>query len=235
MKEFLKKFYKKYSAWVIAILIALIVGLTAYFNYQLNKKQKTIIDQIEYIDTAGTYHKYYYEKKFKELKYENKYLYDSLKKYKDKIDYIVQFTHEKEYNTGKVETTRPNIKDSTVYDTVKVEISQIAKTYEYLSEPNDTFQYKLNVNSFTDPLWYSINANVKNKFTIVNKEEGGMNHITIDPHNGGTISDPTVFKKKNKKGFWDRFSIGPAVTAGYDVVNKQWGVMAGASITYDLK
>ena len=62
----MKEFLKKHSTWVIAILIALIVGLTAYFNYQLNKKQKTIIDQIEYIDTAGTYHKYYYEKKFKE-------------------------------------------------------------------------------------------------------------------------------------------------------------------------
>jgi hypothetical protein len=234
MKEFLKKFYEKYSAWIIAILICLIVGIVAYFNYKLDKKQKQI-DQIEYIDTTGTYHKYYYETKFKELKDTNRKLYDSLKVYKDKIDYLVQFTHEKEYETGKVEDVKPVIKDSTVYDTVKVEIPQVAKTFEYTSEPNDTFQYKLNVNSFTEPLWYSINAKVKNKFTIVNKEEGGMNHITIESGNGGTISDPTIWKKKQKRGFWDRFSIGPSVTAGYDVVNKQWGVMAGASATFDLK
>ena len=233
MKEFLKKLYEKYSSWIIALLICFIVGLVAYFNYRLDKKQKQI-DQIEYTDTTGTYHKYYYETKFKELKETNRELYDSLKKYKDKIDYLVQFTHEKEYNTGKVEGTKPNIKDSTVYDTVKVEIPQVAKTYEYLSEPNDTFQYKLNVNSFTEPLWYSINAKVKNKFTIVNKEEGGMNHITIEPGNGGTISDPTIWKKKEKRSFWQRFGVGPSVTAGYDVINKQFGIMAGASVTYDL-
>ena len=234
MKNFFKELYEKHSTWIIAGLIVLIVILTAYFNYQLNKKQKKI-DEIEYVDTTGTYHKLYYEKKFKELKTENRELYDSLKKYKDKIDYIVQFYHEKEYNTGKVEGNKPKVKDSIVYDTIPITLPQVAKTYEYESEPNDTFQYKLNVNSLTEPIWYSINARVKNKFTIVNKEEGGMNHITIEPGNGGTISDPTIWKKKEKKNFWQRVSVGPSITAGYDLVNKQWGVMAGASVTIDLK
>ena len=233
MKEFFKKFYEKYSSWIIAILIVLIIGLVAYFNYELQKKQKQI-DEIEFTDTTGTYHKIYYEKKFKELKKENRELYDSLKKYKDKIDYIVQFYHEKEYNTGQVHT-KPNIIDSVVYDTILVSVPQIAKTYEYLSEPNDTFQYKLNVNSFTEPNWYSIQAKVKNKFTIVNKEEGGANHITIKPENGGTITDQTVWKNKEKRNFWDRFAFGPSVTAGYDPINKQWGIMVGASATFDLK
>lgn len=233
MKEFFKKFYEKYSSWIIAILIVLIIGLVAYFNRELQKKQKEI-DEIEYTDTTGTYHKIYYEKKFKELKKENRALYDSLKKYKDKIDYIVQFYHEKEYNTGQVHT-KPNIIDSVVYDTIPYVVPPIAKTYEYLSEPNDTFQYKLNVNSFTEPNWYSIQAKVKNKFTIVNKEEGGANHITIKPENGGTITNPTVWKKKEKRGFFNRFSFGPGVTAGYDPINKQWGVVVGVSATFDLK
>lgn len=233
MKEFFKKFYDKYSSWIIAILIVVIVGLVAYFNYKLNEKQKKI-DEIEYTDSTGIYNKLYYEAKFASLKKENKELYDSLKQYKDKIDYIIQFYHEKEYNTGQV-TTKPNIIDSVVYDTIPVTIPQIAKTYEYLSEPNDTFQYKLNVNSFIEPNWYSIQAKVKNKFTIVNKEEGGMNHITINPENGGTISNPTVFKKKEKRNFLDRFSFGPGVTAGYDPINKQFGIVVGASATLDLK
>lgn len=233
MKEFLKNFYNRFSSWIITLLIVVIVGLIAYFNYELQKKQKKI-DEIEYIDTTGTYHKQYYETKFKELKKINRELYDSLKQYKDQIDYIVQFYHEKEYNTGQVHT-KPKIIDSVVYDTVLVTIPQVAKTYEYTSEPNDTFQYKLNVNSFTEPNWYSINAKVKNKFTIVNKEDGnGMNHITIDPENGGTVSNTTIFKKEKKKSFWGRFSVGPAVTAGYDIANKQWGIMAGASVTFDL-
>jgi hypothetical protein len=187
----------------VAILIGIIVFLGVYFNQKLKEKQKKI-DEIEYTDTSGIYHKLYYEKKYKELKNENKALYDSLKRYKNKLDYIVQFYHEKEYNTGQV-TTKPNIKDSIVYDTIPVTIPQIARTYEYTAEPNDTFQYKLNVNSFTEPNWYSLNVKTKNKFTIVNKEENGVNHITIDPENGGTITDPTIFKKKKSKTFFSRF------------------------------
>lgn len=234
MKELLKTFYQRYSLWIVALLIVFIVGLIAYFNYQMEKKQKKI-DEIEYVDSSGTYHKQYYEGKFKELKKDNKELYDSLKQYKDEIDFLVQFTHEKEYNTGQ-QYTKPRIVDSIVYDTVPITVPPIAKTYEYTSEPNDTFQYKLNVNSFTEPNWYSLKANVKNKFTIVNKEEGnGANHITIQPNNGGIISEPTVFKKEKKRSFWNRFSVGPSVTSGYDLVNKQWGIMAGASVTFDLK
>ena len=203
MKEFLKNFYNRFYSWIVTLLIVVIVGLISYFNYELQKKQNKI-DEIEYTDTTGTYHKQYYETKFKELKKINRELYDSLKQYKDKIDYIVQFYHEKDYNTGQVHT-KPKIIDSVVYDTVLVTIPQVAKTYEYTSEPNDTFQYKLNVNSFTEPNWYSINAKVKNKFTIVNKEDGnGMNHITIDPENGGTVSNTTIFKKEKKRSFWDR-------------------------------
>lgn len=233
MKEFIKKLYEKYSSWIIAFLLTLVICLIAYFNYRLEQKQKKI-DEIEYTDSTGAYNKLYYEAKFASLKKENRELYDSLKQYKDKIDYIVQFYHEKEYNTGQVHT-KPNVIDSVVYDTIPVSVPQIARTYEYISEPNDTFQYKLNVNSFTEPNWYLIQAKVKNKFTIVNKEEGGMNHITIEPGNGGTITDPTVWKKKEKRSLWDRFSFGPGVTAGYDPINKQFGVVVGASATFDLK
>jgi hypothetical protein len=229
----MKEIFKNYSSRIVAIRIGIIVFLAVYFNQKLKEKEKKI-DEIEYTDTSSVYHKLYYEKKYNELKKENKALYDSLKQYKNKLDYIVQFYHEKEYNTGQV-TTKPNIKDSIVYDTIPVTIPQIARTYEYTSEPNDTFQYKLNVNSFTEPNWYSIQAKVKNKFTIVNKEEGGINHITINPENGGTITNPTVWKKSDKRTFWNRFSFGPSVTAGYDVINKQWGIMACASVTYDLK
>ena len=56
MKEFFKKFYEKYSAWIITVLIFLIIGVTAYFNRELKKKQKKI-DEIEFTDTTGTYNK----------------------------------------------------------------------------------------------------------------------------------------------------------------------------------
>lgn len=40
---------------------------------------------------------------------------------------------------------------------------------------------------------------------------------------------------ERKKTFWNRLSFGPAVTAGYDPVNKQWGVLIGGSVTFDIK
>ena len=225
--------FKQKCFWIVLILFLITCGLVWYADKSYNNTRR-LVEEVEYYDSLNRYNKIYYSKTFSDLKKENKELYDSLKKYKDKLDIVIQFTHEKEYNTGQV-TNKPKIKDSVVYDTIPVTIPQIAKTYEYTSEPNDTFQYKLNVNSFTEPNWYSIQAKIKNKFTIVNKEENGQNHITIDPENGGTITNPTVFKKEKKKSFLDRFAIGPSVTAGYDVVNKQWGVMVGASITFDLK
>ena len=213
----MKSPFKQKCFYVVLILFIITCGLSWFTKKEYDHSRK-LVEEVEYIDSL------------------NKELYDSLKEYKDQITVLIQFKHEKEYNTGKV-TFKPTIKDSIVYDTIPITIPQVAKTFEYTSEPNDTFQYKLNVNSFTEPNWYSLQAKVSNKFTIVNKQDSpdGPNHITIGNDNGGTISDVTVFKKKENRKFLNRFSFGPAVTAGYDVINKQWGIMAGASITFDLK
>ena len=229
----MKKLFKEKCFYVVLALFLITCGLI-WFSSRQYESSKKLIEEVEYYDSLNNYNKVYYSKTFKELKKENKELYDSLKQYKDKIDFIVQFTHEKTYQTGKVET-KPNVVDSVIYDTIKVSETLMAKTYEYNSEPNDTFQYKLNINSYTEPNWYSLNVRTKNKFTIVNKEEDGINHITIGSNNNGNISNVTVFNKKEKRKFLSRFSVGPSVTAGYDIINKQWGIMAGASVTFDLK
>lgn len=228
----MNKLFKKKSFYFILVLFFITCGLI-WFSSRQYESSKKLIEEVEYYDSLNNYNKLYYSKTFKELNKENKELYDSLKQYKDKIDFIVQFTHEKDYQTGKIET-KPNVIDSVIYDTIKVSETLMAKTYEYNSEPNDTFQYKLNINSYTEPNWYSLNVKTKNKFTIVNKEEDGINHITIGSSNKGNISNVTVFNKKEKRKFLSRFSVGPSVTAGYDIVNKQWGIMAGASVTFDL-
>jgi hypothetical protein len=222
----------------LAIIIALIAALGFIVKCLYDKmiETKKLAEQIEYIDSLNKYNKIYYDTSFNSLKKTNKELYDSLKCYKDEISYLIQFKHEKEYNTGQV-NNKPTVKDSQKVGDKPITIQPIAKTYEYKSEPNDTFQYKLQVNSLTEPNWYKLNAKVSQKFTIVNKEDGnGGNHITIDPHDGNsTITDVTTFKKENKKKFWDRFSFGPGVTAGYDPINKRFGLVVGVTAAYDLK
>lgn len=214
---------------IVIALLLIIAGLIGYTHYKMVNANKKIAE-IEFNDSLNRYNILYYETTISELKRTNRQLYDSLESSKERIDFLVQFTSNQEYHTGKV-----TVKHDTVYqDTTKV---KEPKTFEYANEnPNDTMNYKLKINSTDEPNWYSLDIKTSTKYTIVNKEyENGMNHVIID--NGGgnnsNITDVTVFKKK-KKTFWNRFGIGPSVTAGYDVVNKNFGVMAGASITYDL-
>lgn len=236
MKELLKN---KCTYVVIAML--LIMALLGWFSKREADKSRRLVDEVEYIDSLNRYNKIFYDKKISDLKNENKVLYDSVKKFKNDIDFLIQFKHSKTYETGvvtsgpsKVEEPKPQyVKDQD--GTIKEEVPE-ARTYEYESEPNDTFQYKLRINSEKKPNWYSITARVSDKFTIINKKKEGsdINHITIDPNGSGTISDVTVFSKKEKKKLKDRISIGPGATAGYDPFNKRFGVVLGLSVSYDL-
>ena len=210
-------------ATLLLIIASAILLLDAYF---MTKQVSDKLDEITYTDTAGQFNKLYYEKKFSALKKENRELYDSLKKQKDKIDYLVQFSYENEHSTGVVETKPGN--------TATTEEKQKAKTYEYKGEQGDTFSYKLTINSIAEPYWFKIDTKVKDTFTIVNKKEGGMEHVTIGAGGSGTIDNVTVFKPKSKKKLKDYVFLGPAVTAGYDPLNKNMGVLIGVSAGIDL-
>ena len=228
----MKNIIEQKCFYVVLVLFLITCGLIWHSHNQYQSSQR-LIEEVEYYDSLNRYNKIYYSKAFSALKKENEELYDSLRKYKDKLDYVIQFTHEKEYNVGK-KKSKPQIIHDSIHDTITIKEPLVSKIYQYTSEPNDTFQYKLNVNSYTEPIWYSMQAKVKNKFTIVNKEENGTNHIVIDPNNGGTVSDVTVWKKDKKRTFWDRFSLGPGATAGYDPINRNFGMTIGITGSFDL-
>lgn len=219
-----ENFFKKNKYWIGTILLMLVSFGIIFYAYDINERTKREIDELEGIDSLKTYYKLYYEKEFASLKNENRELYDSLKAYKNTIDYIIQFTHEKEYSTGTVQ-----VRHDTVYK--KEDIPQYPSTYEYKGEMNDTFNYKLTLNSLVEPNWYNITAKVKEQFTIVNKrdENSGQNLVTIHPSNGGDIENVTVFKKKKNN---HRFYYGPSITAGYDPINNKFGVMGGFGVLY---
>lgn len=232
------KIFKEKCILIMIALFLVIIG-TLYFARTELKESEKLVEEVEYIDSTNTYNKIYYEKEMSSLRKENKELFDSLKKYKKDIDFLVQFKYKKTYETGVVHTKKNNSRPVTVTKEeqgVNPEEKLEAKTYEYLSEPNDTFEYRLRINSEKEPNWYSLSANVKDKFTIVNKskDDSNINHITIGSQGSGEISDVTVFKKKEKKKLMDRISIGPGATAGYDPINKNWGVMVGIGVSYDL-
>ena len=212
------KIFNEKCVLIMIALFLVIIG-TLYFAKTELKKSEKLVEEVEYIDSTNTYNKIYYEKEMSSLRKENKELFDSLKKYKKDIDFLVQFKYKKTYETGVVHTKKNNSRPVTVTKEeqgINPEEKLEAKTYEYLSEPNDTFEYRLRINSEMEPNWYSLSANVKDKFTIVNKskDDSNINHITIGSQGSGEISDVTVFKKKEKKKLRDRISIGPGATAG---------------------
>ena len=212
---------------VVGVTFLIILGLLFYTN-RISNDTKKYIEEIEYLDSLESYHKIYYEKTFSHLRKENKQLYDSLRSQKDRIDFLVEFTHEKEYNSGKV-----IVKHDTVYKDLGLE----PKTFTYKGEKNDTIDYTLTINSLVEPNWYQFQAKVKNKFTIVDKNQDGddVSIITIKPNNGGNVSNVTVFNKKEKRKLKDRFAVGPTANVGYDVLHNDLSITVGIGIAFDLK
>lgn len=208
---------------VIYGLLIFVICLLMYKLHTISKITEEQIVEIEQFDeTEGMYTKLYYDQTIESLKKENKELYDSLKAYKDEIDYLVQFNYEKEYSTGKVEIEKN--------DTVKEEV----KTFEYSNEQNDTLEYDLKIGSITEPSWYSIDFKLSDKFTIVNKKMEDANKIEISTDNKGMINNTTVLRKKEKYNLLDNIALGPSITCGYDFAKKEPEFIVGVAITYDI-
>lgn len=232
---------------ILAVVLALLCGFFGYRNYKLAQRLPSTVSE-SYNDTTGLYKKIYESREFVALQTENKELYDSLKQYREQIDYLVQFTYSKSYSTDTVWITKTKTKVKTEKVPVPVMTTQTRvdtvyqnaiedetiKTYEYAGTDRDTINYRLQIGSTREPDWYKLDMSLTDQITIVNKTENGMNETDIQTGNVGVISNVTIFHKSDKKSFWQRFSVGPTVTAGYDVLNKKVGVTVGVGVTFNL-
>ena len=215
---------------LIAILFIVIIAMGIYTQVITNRTEEVISEIEHFDDTEGKYTKIYYDQEIAVLKKENRELYDSLKKQKDKIEFLTQFKYSKKYSTDTVFTSKDTIKNDTV-----MENDTIIQEYTYKSEPNDTLNYELKLGSTVEPNWYKLDFEISDKFTIVNKTVGdGISETNIESSYNGKIEDVTVFSKKEKRNGWDRIAFGPSVTAGYDFTNGKMGLVVGISVTYNL-
>lgn len=217
-------YINKVVLYIIASIIIILCGLVVYFNY---KSHTNAINQIEVIEEEGIVTQYYSERDFSALKKENKELYDSLKKQQKDIESLTQFKYKAQYTTD------------TIYIEPKEELDESLKalpnnTYIYEDE-TDTLSYKLKINSKLEPNWYQLSAEVKDKFTIVNKDYGNGQQITvIESENKGDITDVTAWQKPKTTKWYNRFSFGPTVSVGYDPINRNVGIVVGVGVTYNI-
>lgn len=210
---------------IIYGVLIIVICVLLYRVHSISVKSEQQIAEIEhYNESEGLYTKLYYDQTIESLKNENKSLYDSLKQYKEEIDYLIQFKYQKEFSTGKIDVKK---------DTVENNNEEI-KTFEYSNLKNDTLNYNLKIGSTVEPNWYSLDFALSDNFTIVNKKIGDVNEINIKTDNGGLIDNTTIVKKKEKYSFIDNIAIGPSVTCGYDFAKKEPEFIVGFSITYDI-
>ena len=227
--------FKINKSFILNAILIIAICLLGWQNY---KQYQKIDDQTVQLTTKNTDDNkttaIVYEQKLESLKKTNKELYDSLKIYKDEIDYLVQFKHSKEYVVQ--ETIKPVEKVETSTDSTEIKVIEAVKEFVYENkEPNDTLTYQLKIGSTVEPNWYSIKFKVSEKFTVVNKQINGINETTIAPStSSGVVSDVTVLKQKEKFKIKDRIAVGPSITAGYGLINKQFDIMVGVSVTFDL-
>lgn len=202
----------------IIIIICLLVGITYQF-FDLISLKKCLKTEIAlkngYDKDLRIFKSQHFDKQISDLKYKNKVLYDSIKIYKDQVTFLTQFKYEKKY----------------VLDTVYVDkkSNKAENVYEYASGKTDSLWYNLKIGSTVEPSWYKIDIGISDKFTVVNTKSNIINETTISATNRGEISDVTVFSKKQNK-FWDKFYIGPVVSAGYDITNNNFGVVIGVGV-----
>jgi hypothetical protein len=229
--NFFKK-HKKILLYAI-LLIFLSVGVSMCVN-EIGKLGK-LKTNVEYDDASKIHHVVYSEGNFSDLKKENKELYDSLKKYKKQIDFLTSFDYQKEYKIEKTVVNNSNKKQPLYTKDTDGNYKEYteATTYEYKNEPNDSIEYKLKINSYTEPNWYSLDVKMHDKITIVDKDnKNGTHTLDIGTKNKATIPNATVYKKK--RNFWSRFSVGPSVSVGYDPFHKNLGMTIGVGATFDL-
>lgn len=214
---------------IVNILLTLVI---IFLGYQVYNKNQMIDEQTVQLSSKNEDKKnttIVYEQKLESLKKNNKSLYDSLKIYKEHIDYLAQFKYKKKYV---VRDTITKVK----FDTINNIIPQTVNEYIYSNKnTNDTLNYQLKIGSAIQPNWYELNLEVSDKFTLVNKKVDNVNETTIETSSNNTqINDVTILKTKENKTLKDKIAIGPSITTGYCLNNKNLDMMVGVSITIDI-
>lgn len=211
---------KRNIAIIIMSISLILGGISLYRVYTSMKEYKEMISLIESEKYEnGKLTSVNMDKEISYLKEQNKALYDSVKKYKDDVKYVIQFKYLKEYKTDTV-----YVKDTEANEKVNV--------YSYENEENDSIQYQLNIGSIEEPNWYSLNFKLKDEFTIINRNNNNVNHTTIESANGGLIDNTTIFNKKEREKWIDNWTVGFSVGGGYGFTSHKIDIWIGPTLTW---
>lgn len=207
------------SGKVLEIIKLVLIVLMSVTIIVLWKNNGVLKSSYEAYKKDGTYVKMYQSQTIKELKKQNKELYDSIKDIKNvKQAVIIKYKYKYNGETIYVDRTLP-----------------IENNIYKFTKNTDTISYVLTVKSDTID-WYKLDFSLNDKLTLINREENGNNEVTINTSNGGsTIIGTEIFnKKENKNSLINRFSWGIQIGVGHGVIHKKNDVYVGVGASFRI-
>ena len=213
---------------ILNIITLAIILILCFKFYKINQKTTKQVARIETVTNEGKYMQIYNDRELVELKKINEHLYDSIKGMKNEIDYLATFKYKYEHIGDTIKVNNATIEP----DTIQTDSIKVFK-YNNFDNIENPFNYELTIGSKKPIDWYKLDFKLDEDFTIVNKKLGNTNETTIES-NYGEIKGDFIYSKPKKKTFKDRIVFGPSISTGYDVLNKQFGVMFGVSCTFDV-
>src|ERR1039458_383502 len=207
--------------WVLIVVLGVLIVYLLKTNRELNSSYESY-------KKDGTYMKTYDSQTISSLKRTNTELYDSIKGKQDvKQAIIIKYKYAYNGDTVYLDRKIGAIKDGKlVNNTLK------DSTYNFSGGKIDSLSYKLKINSPIKPNWYKLDFTINDKLTIINRENGGKNELSIGT-NGGKIEGTSVFNQSdNRDNFIDRFSLGLIAGAGYGITTKKPDLFVGLGISF---
>lgn len=198
--------------WILIIVLIFVIGFMWY------KKHNTTIDE-NVVKTEQNYVKIYESQKISELEKENKELYDSIKNLQNVESAIeIKYVYRTKTDTITVEKFTQKIEEDSIY---------------YVELDNDTVKTNIEIKA-NDLKWCSVQTEINDKFTIITQNDEDTNEVITEIEHSPNVEITDVAPWHEKKKWTDNFHHGPSITAGYDVINKKFGIMVGYSIIYSF-
>lgn len=195
--------------WILIIGL-LFLACFIYLGKCNNEKEQVIQKENAYV-------KIYESQKIAALEKENKSLYDSIKNLEN-VESAIEIKYIYKTKTDTITVEKFTQKEDSIW-TVEVD--------------NDTVKTNIEIKA-NDLKWCNVTTEINDTFKIITQHNDNTNEVIteIEHSPNVTITDTDMWHKKKK--WTDNFHHGPSVTAGYDIINKRFGMMVGYSIIYEF-
>lgn len=197
--------------WAIIILL-LILGIFGFI------KHKDLVTKAKY-QNGHSYVQIYESTNIKQLKKENKELYDSIKKLSN-VESAIEIKYKYKYVTDTIKVT-------------KFKYFEKDSLYHYIND-NDTIKMEIDVKA-KDLQWLTNKITINDKFTIINREKDNVNQTVINHSPNVDIENVDIWHRENKTKWYNNFHIGVQVGLGYGILNNKPDIFIGAGVSYTIK